>query len=435
MAIILTVTIRTRGRFITSSSRSGQASWKRRHTVVMLCFLATFICYIDRVNISVAIIPMAEQFGWSDSQRGIVLSSFFIGYIVTQVLGGWLATKFGGKAVLGFGVVWWSLFTILTPLSAMSSFPILIAARIAMGVGEGVAFPATYNLLGRWVPLRERSRAASFNLSAIPLGTLFAVTVTPFIAVRYGWQMVFYAFGAAGLVWFVFWWIYAGDRPPQSALAGGEEHSSSRPSTRKIPWRLILSKGPVWAIIVCHFANNWGLYVLLSWMPSYFASQLGVNLRSVWIYVAPPWIAMFLVSNLAGWLADRMIASGMSVTRTRKLMQTVGFLGPAAALGLLATADDALSAVVLLTIGLGLASFSFAGMGCNHLDISPRHAGVIFGISNTAATVPGIIGVALTGFLVERTGTYASAFYLTAGILLSGWVVFSGFATGKKILD
>lgn len=410
---------------------------------MLLCFFSTFICYIDRVNISVAIIPMAEQFGWSDTQRGIVLSSFFIGYLVTQVLGGWLAGRLGGKLVLGFGVLWWSLFTLLTPLSALASFPVLIAARIFMGLGEGVAFPATYNLLGRWVPLRERSRAAAFNLSAIPLGTLFAVTATPFIAVYFGWPWVFYLFGMLGFVWFAFWWYYAGDRPPiadsgeDTLSKAGRDGSTTGADAqdKSVPWRQIFSKAPVWAIIVGHFCNNWGLYVLLSWLPSYFASQLDVNLRAVWIYVAPPWIASFLVSNLAGWIADRMIASGRSVTFTRKALQTVGFLGPAAALGFLATATDAVTAVVLLSIGLGLASFTFAGAGCNHLDISPRHAGIIFGISNTAATVPGIIGVALTGFMVDQTGTFASAFYLTAGILVFGWLVFLAFGTGKRILD
>jgi ACS family sodium-dependent inorganic phosphate cotransporter len=269
------------------------------------------------------------------------------------------------------------------------------------------------------------------------------VTATPFIAVYFGWPWVFYLFGMLGFFWFAFWWYYAGDRPPvadsgeDTLLKSGRGDSSTGIDARdkSVPWRQIFSKAPVWAIIVGHFCNNWGLYVLLSWLPSYFASQLDVNLRAVWIYVAPPWIASFLVSNLAGWIADRMIASGRSVTFTRKALQTVGFLGPAIALGFLATATDAVTAVVLLSIGLGLASFTFAGAGCNHLDISPRHAGIIFGISNTAATVPGIIGVALTGFMVEQTGTFASAFYLTAGILVFGWLVFLAFGTGKRILD
>lgn len=381
---------------------------------------------------------MAKQLGWTDTQRGLVLSSFFVGYIVTQMLGGTLAAKLGGKIVLGFGVLWWSLFTFLTPLSALTSFPILIATRIAMGIGEGVSFPATYNLLGRWVLPRERTRAAAFNLSGIPLGTLVAVTLTPFIAVTFGWPVIFYLFGAAGFIWFLFWWPLAGDRPitpvDRSFIdQSNDGKTGSISNEKRVPWRGILSRASVWAIIISHFCNNWGLYVLLSWLPSYFASQLGVNLKSVWIYVAPPWIASFLVSNMAGWLGDRMIANGRSVTFTRKFMQTIGFAGPALALFALATADDAVTAVVLLTLALGLGAFSFAGFATNHLDISPQHAGVIFGISNTAATIPGIVGVALTGYLVDQTGNYASAFYLTAGVYLLGLIIYLVFGNTRKI--
>jgi len=173
-----------------------------------------------------------------------------------------LAARLGGKAVLGFGVLWWSLFTLLTPLSAMTSFPVLIGARILMGLGEGVAFPATYNLLGRWVPLKERSRAASFNLSAIALGTLFAVSTTPFIVLAFGWPAVFYAFGGVGFVWFLFWWLLAGDQPGKPLDPAMPEQGI----TNRIPWRRIMGKKAVWAIIVAHFCNNWGLYVLLAWL-------------------------------------------------------------------------------------------------------------------------------------------------------------------------
>ena len=421
------------------SNQASGSTWQRRHTVVLLCFLSTFICYIDRVNISVAIIPMAKQFGWSDMERGLVLSSFFAGYMITQVLGGWLAQKWGGKVVLGFGVVWWSAFTILTPLSAMTSFPVLIATRIAMGLGEGVAFPSVYHMLGRWVPAKERSRAASFNLTAIPLGTLTAIIVTPWLAVEYGWPSVFYVFGVVGIVWFVFWRVLVADTPALDTRMGESERAlfqqeEEQGGKEAIPWREILTQKPVWAIIIAHFSNNWGLYVLLSWLPSYFSSQLGIGLRSVWIYVAPPWIAAFIMGNIVGVLADRLIDKGWTVTRVRRFMQFIGSAGPALALIALASVKDADTAVILLTISMALSSFSFAGFATNHLDIAPRHAGVIFGISNTAGTLPGIIGVALTGLMVQTTGSYASAFYLTAGMYAMGLVVWQLFSTGERVL-
>ncbi len=103
-----------------------------RFKIIGLTILAVFICYIDRVNISITIIPMAEELGWDYERIGFVSMSFFLGYIVTQVLGGYLSDKFGAKLVLGYGLIIWSIFTILTPMASYAGFTFLILARIGM---------------------------------------------------------------------------------------------------------------------------------------------------------------------------------------------------------------------------------------------------------------------------------------------------------------
>src|SRR5262245_58957167 len=155
-----------------------RAAWAPRYTLLALSFLAIFICYMDRVNISVAIIPMAAELGWQKSTQGYVLSSFFIGYLATQIVGGRLSDRFGGKVVLGAAVLFWSAFTMLTPIAALLGFTALLTARIGMGAGEGVAFPAIYTLFGRALPDLERSRAIATVLSAMPLGNVLAVLTT-----------------------------------------------------------------------------------------------------------------------------------------------------------------------------------------------------------------------------------------------------------------
>ena len=117
-------------------NESNSGFWKTRYSVILMCFAATFVCYIDRVNISVAIIPMAEEFKWDLETQGIILSSFYVGYLIMQVMGGFLADRFGGKVVLGLGVLIWSFFTIATPWAAFSGMIGLLAARVGMGLGE-----------------------------------------------------------------------------------------------------------------------------------------------------------------------------------------------------------------------------------------------------------------------------------------------------------
>ncbi|MCC7412500.1 MAG: ACS family MFS transporter [Gammaproteobacteria bacterium] len=416
--------------------------WPVRYTVVGLCFLASFICYIDRVNISVAAIAMKEAFGWTETTKGLVLSSFFIGYLSLQVISGWLANRFGGRRVLGFAVLWWSVLTLLTPAAAFVSLPMLVAARIALGMGEAATYPATYNLFGRWVPAVERSRAVTIIVSGIPLGTLFALTTTGWIVARYGWPAVFHAFGVLGFLWALLWYRNVTDEPAAHRRISAAELALLPPpqsaSTRRgepIPWRMLLSKPAVGALVFNHFCSNWALYVLLAWLPSYFRSAHGVSIASAGLYAAAPWLTMFLVSNFAGWLADAMLRRGVSTTRVRKLMQTIGLMGPALFLILARDADSANVAMALMCGALGTLAFTWAGYGPNHLDIAPRYADVLMGITNTFGTIPGVIGVAVTGWLVDVTGTYSTAFVLSAAVSVAGTVVWLAFATGERIID
>ena len=93
--------------------------WPPHYTVVLLLCAATFISYIDRTNISVAAIAIQKQLGWDETQKGLVLSSFFVGYLPMMVATGALAHRYGGKIVLGIAVIWWSLFTALTALASL----------------------------------------------------------------------------------------------------------------------------------------------------------------------------------------------------------------------------------------------------------------------------------------------------------------------------
>ncbi len=422
------------------SSLAGGA-WPRRYTLVLLSFLAVFICYIDRVNISVAIIPMAADLDWNAEMQGRVLSSFFLGYLLLQVAGGRLADRFGGKIVLGVGVLVWSLFTVLTPPAAYIGFTMLIIVRVLMGMGEAVTFPSIYTLYSRWVPLTERSRAVALANSGIPLGTVFALVVTPIIVQYLGWEWAFYLFGGVGVLWYVIWHLSVtakpADHPGVSAdeLAAIEAGTERQRHAEEVPWRALMSSMPVWAIIVAHFCNNWSLYVLLSWLPTYVNKGLGVDYAAVGWVTMIPHISSFLFLNVAGNVADRLIAGGMEVGRVRKLMQTIGFGGIATALIIVGQVETAWMAITVMTVGTALAAFVTGGFAVNHMDIAPRYAGTLMGITNTAGTIPGIIGVYITGVILEVTGSWALVFGVAAAVTLVGLAFYLAFSSGRKLFD
>ena len=402
--------------------------WPPRYTLVALSFLAVFICYMDRVNMSVAIIPMAKDLGWDAATQGYVLSAFFVGYLGTQILGGRVSDRFGGKIVLGIGVLFWSAFTMITPPAAFMGLTMLLLARIGMGLGEGITFPSIYSLFGKALPAGERSRAIGVVFSAIPLGSVFALLATPPIVIAYGWPAAFYSFGAVGVLWWWFWHkrVDGNLRTPEIEKA---------PPLPPLPWSRLLRSMPVWAIIVGHFCNNWGGYVLLAWMPTYITQALGVDYAQVGLFSMVPALFQFLFLNVSGIVADRLIATGRDVTRIRKTMQTIGFGGSAVMLTFVGYVTDVTLAIAMMSLGSVIGAFASSGFAVNHLDIAPRQAGVVMGLSNTAATIPGIVGVTVSGWILQATGSWALVFQVAAGVYVAGLLFYLVFASSKKIFD
>ncbi|KAL0458814.1 UNVERIFIED_CONTAM: Sodium-dependent phosphate transport protein 1, chloroplastic, partial [Sesamum latifolium] len=293
----------------------------------------------------------------------------FWGYLLTQVAGGIWADTVGGKSVLGFGVVWWSIATALTPIAAKLGLPFLLVVRAFMGIGEGVAMPAMNNILSKWVPVSERSRSLALVYSGMYLGSVTGLAFSPMLIHKFGWPSVFYSFGSLGTVWFSLWLNKAHSSPREDPELLPREkklilcNCTSKEPVKSIPWRLILSKSPVWALIVSHFCHNWGTFILLTWMPTYYHQVLKFNLTESGLLSVFPWLTMAFSANLGGWIADTLVSRGVSVTMVRKIMQTIGFLGPAFFLTQLSHIDSPAMAVLCMACSQGTDAFSHS-QGC-----------------------------------------------------------------------
>ncbi|XP_077215074.1 sodium-dependent phosphate transport protein 1, chloroplastic-like isoform X3 [Tasmannia lanceolata] len=401
--------------------RSDISWWEefpKRWVIVVLCSSAFLLCNMDRVNMSIAILPMSAEFNWNPATVGLIQSSFFWGYLLTQIAGGIWADTVGGKFVLGFGVVWWSIATVLTPIAAKLGLPFLLVTRAFMGIGEGVAMPAMNNILSKWIPVSERSRALALVYSGMYLGSVTGLAFSPLLIHKFGWPSVFYSFGSLGTVWVALWLNKAHSSPFEDPELQPEEkklivgNSVSKEPVRTIPWRLILSKAPVWALIVSHFCHNWGTFILLTWMPTYYNQVLKFNLTESGLVCVLPWLTMALSANIGGWIADTLVSKGLSVTMVRKIMQSIGFLGPAFFLTQLSHIHSPAMAVLC--------------MACSQ--------GVLLGLSNTAGVLAGVFGTAATGYILQH-GSWDDVFKVSVGLYLFGTLVWNLFSTGEKILD
>ena len=416
-----------------------------RFKVIFLSFIAVFICYIDRVNISVAIIPMQEQFGWSELQVGIVLGTFYFGYMISMTLGGYLADKYGGKKVLGYALIIWSLFTIVTPFFAYSGLWWLIFIRILLGLGEGVTFPAWHSIYARWIPFNERTRAVGFTNSGIAAGTVFGYVVAAVIIANYSWEWVFYTFGVMGIFWYFFWQRTVTSYPEDNKnlsnnelqLIKAEAPSNSTPPS--IPLLKLIKNWPFLAIAVATFCNNWALFTFISYLPKFVNAPIadggmGIDLGSnafIYSLLMPSLVAMFALI-LGGYIADSFIKKGYKVINVRKTVNSIGFFGSAIFLYLISLQDALFNAIFLLCLIQVCSGICAGGFGVNHADLGPKYTGTLVGISGSIGMIAAIFSPMVAGLVLELTSSWDVIFYICSGILVFGGIFYLKFASASR---
>jgi ACS family sodium-dependent inorganic phosphate cotransporter len=372
--------------------------------------LAFVICNMDKVNMSVAIIPMAKEFGWSPSVVGIVQSAFFYGYMASQIPSGYLANKLSGRVALPGGVVTWSAFTAAVPLLC-SSVGSLCVSRAAVGFAEGVGPSAINDIVVKAVPKNERARAMSTIFGGLHIGSIVGLLLAPWLITTFSWPTVFVVFGALGLVW---WALF------ENVLRGSSEDMAQmreqlRPedavsgAASGLPYRAFLRNGPVQALMFTHFANNWFHYTMLAWLPTYFTNTLSLSVTEASVVSLFPSIAALLVASISGQLADRLVESGMPVRRVRVLAQSTAFVLPALCLCFAGIFEGSDASIGFISAALGLNAFALSGLYCTHQDMSRKYAGPLLGLTNTSGAIPGIIGVAVVGLLYDATHSWSLA--------------------------
>ncbi|KAF0701420.1 Aste57867_8122 [Aphanomyces stellatus] len=404
------------------------ASGFRRHEMALLCAVGTILCYADRTNIGVAI----PAFQPDHAVQGHILSAFFYGYIATQILGASAAATHGPKRVLVVGVVTWTVFDLLTIPFAHT--PVLLwLARVGMGLGEGIIFPCMHGIAVSWYPRPERTRLNATVTSGMDLGTVVAMILSPWLMATYDFAAIFLTFGILCAMWVVVFAWRGADSPRTDALVTADEKSYiaaySDPRSMTSTTRLSFTSPSIVAIYVSHFAYNYGWYVLLGWIPQYLRDQLHLELATSGVAAAIPYFCGYLGVLLWGAASDWLIARGVRVLTVRKTMNGLGLIGSAVCLYSLRFVATPVAAVGLLSFTLLLSRAACSGYWVNMLDVAPTHAAHLMGVSNTIATIPGIVGNIVTGQILASSGSWDLVFAIASAVLITGGLVFHVYAS------
>ncbi|XP_024871213.1 putative inorganic phosphate cotransporter isoform X1 [Temnothorax curvispinosus] len=459
-----------------------RARFGKRHMVTFMIFLGMANAYIMRTNMSVAIVAMVNHtaiknpdeeieivdecgqninetgaadrsadgpFVWDNKQQGYLLSSFFWGYVITQIPFGILAKRYGAKYFLGVGMLINSLFGLLVPVSAYWGYWPLVIVRFIQGLGEGPIVPCTHAMLAKWIPPNERSRMGAFVYAGAQFGTIISMPLSGLLAdwqLVGGWPSIFYVFGVIGTVWCIAFLIWVYEDPEQhpsitedekklilSSLWGSAGISSSPP----VPWKAIATSLPFWAILMAHMGQNYGYETLMTQLPTFMKQILHFTIQKNGIYSALPYFAMWLFSMFISHVADWMISSGkFTHTVTRKIVNSLGQFSPALALIAASyTGCNAWLTVTIITVGVGLNGAIYSGFKVNHLDISPRFAGILMSFTNCIANLAGLLAPITVGEVIAKSPSHAKwriVFMICAGIYIFCATFYAIFGSGQR---
>uniref|UniRef100_A0AAY4C8W3 Vesicular glutamate transporter 1 n=1 Tax=Denticeps clupeoides TaxID=299321 RepID=A0AAY4C8W3_9TELE len=423
----------------------------RRYIIAILSGLGFCISFGIRCNLGVAIVSMVNnhtiyrgdkpvivkaQFSWDPETVGMIHGSFFWGYIVTQIPGGFICQKFAANRVFGFAVVATSTLNMLIPSAARVHFGCVIMVRILQGLVEGVSYPACHGIWAKWAPPLERSRLATTAFCGSYAGAVVAMPLAGILVQYSGWSSVFYVYGSFGIIWYIFWIMVSYESPaahptitPEERKyiedAIGESAGLANPLQKfKTPWRQFFTSMPVYAIIVANFCRSWTFYLLLISQPAYFEEVFGFEISKVGILSALPHL-------LADYLRTHKI---MTTTNVRKMMNCGGFGMEATFLLVVGFSHTKGVAISFLVLAVGFSGFAISGFNVNHLDIAPRYASILMGISNGVGTLSGMVCPLIVGAMTKnKTREEWQYVFLIASLVHYGGVIFYGiFASGEK---
>ena len=402
-----------------------------RWVVCGLLFFATTVNYIDRQILALLKEILDQQIGWTNQQFGWVNSAFQVAYGFGLLGFGWFVDRFGTKIGYAISIAAWSAAAAAHAL--VGSVGGFLAARSALGLGEGGNFPSAIKAVALWFPKAERAFATSVFNAGTNAGALIAPAIVPWLAFHYGWQSAFIAASIAGIVWLCFW-IPFYDTPEKSSRVGSAELAliHSEPSQQiagaNPAWSQLLGYRQTWSFILAKFLTDPVWWFFLIWLPDFFKKTRGLDIKHSWIHIVTIYGIVTVLSVFGGWVTGYLTRRGWTVTRARK---TAMFGFALCVLPVLAvTVVGDWTAVLLIGLAASAHQAWSANLFTTVSDMFPKPAvASVIGIGGMAGSAGGFIFPILTGYLIDRfqeRGAVTSAYSILFAICAFAYLVAFG---------
>ncbi len=402
------------------------------------------ITYLDRVNISTAAPLISKEFGFDKITMGYIFSAFVWAYALLQVPGGWLSDRFGPRRVLASVVGYWSLMTAATAVAfSATSF---IAVRFLFGVGEAGAFPGATRAMQMWYPRSERGFVQGITHSASRAGAAIAPPLVLLIMLNLGWRWAFLICGAIGLLWSVWWGLSYRNLPEDHGLVNRAELERIRgldakgainpPQIQKqtiVPWGVLLRSANMWAIMCAYFTYVYCLWIFLTWLTTYLIDVRHFTLLKGGLLASLPLWAGVVGDTAGGLATDWLLRRTGSAKIARRTVAITGLLGCAVFITPAALTEDAVTAVICLTISMFFLECTIGPAWAVPMDTGGKYSGTVSGMMNMAGNFGGAISPIVFGYLAQG-GNWAAPFVVAAVLLIAGSAVWAFWIDPDKAI-
>jgi len=382
------------------------------------------LTYLDRVCIAIVAPNIMHDLHLTPIKMSYVFSAFTLAYALFEIPTAWWADRIGSRRVLTRIVLWWSSFTMAT--AGAFSFVALLVIRFLFGVGEAGAWPNAARVFTRWIPARERGRVQGFFFAGAHLsGGLTPILVT-YLATFLPWRLIFLLFGSVGFVWALVWSWWFRDEPRDHPSVGPAEVDLIE-STRDLAagqtesWRGVLRTRSLLPLCLQYFANTYGFYFFITWLPSYLAKSRGLRTVELAIFSGMP-LMLSVLADVTGGVATDSLSRRFGRRMGRCGVGAVAYLFAAVAMVCGTLVQDGRVAGFLIALGGAASMFTLAPAWAVAIELGGRNSGVLSATMNTAGQIGGILSPLVLAYVVDRFGNWniplhvLSCLYLLAAI-------------------
>jgi sugar phosphate permease len=422
---------------VKKSSKIKRIQW----VALTFLMLAGIVNYLDRSTLSIANHSVSQELGLSASQMGMLLSAFSLAYAFSQLPVGALLDKFGARAMLGIGMLVWSVAQLAGGF--VTSLQQFLVARVLLGFGEAPQFPAGAKVVSEWFAVRERGGPTGIFVASSTIGPALAPPILTVLMLSFGWRMMFVIMGALGIAVAVGWYIFYRNRneveltPSEMLyLADGSDNAEDAGANAKLTWaewKGLFKYRTTWGMLFGFMGVIYMVWLYLTWLPAYLEHERHLSIaRTGWV-VTIPYIFGTLGMLSSGYIADGLMRRGMAPIRSRKWPICAGLIGAACFTIPAAYTPSTVTAIVYISLAMAFINMASGGAWALVSVAVPRRLVASLGsMQNFGGYLGGSLAPFITGVVVDRTHSFINALLISAAVAFIAALVYM-FVVDKPI--